>query len=141
MILVFLWVHSVWQSLGPSMLLQMKLFFFYGWIIFNSLYIPHLYTFVNGHLYCFQILAIMTSASMNIVVHISWWITLLSKYMPLGEIGGSYVNSGFFFFSFLRNLHTVFPVSTPTYIWEYFLTHTHMSQTHIRKYDSFFIEV
>ena len=35
-------LHSVWQSLGPSMSLQMALFcsFFYGWLIFHCIYVP-----------------------------------------------------------------------------------------------------
>ena len=40
-------VHSVWYSLGPSVLLQMALFHsFNGWVIFYYLYVPHLYPFL-----------------------------------------------------------------------------------------------
>ena len=36
-------LHSVWQSLGPSMLLQMTLFCsFYGWVTFHYIHVPHL---------------------------------------------------------------------------------------------------
>ena len=36
-------LHSVWESLDPSMLLQMALLgLFYGWVIFHSIYVPHL---------------------------------------------------------------------------------------------------
>ena len=36
-------IHSVWQSLGPSMLLQMTvLHSFYDWVIFHCISIPHL---------------------------------------------------------------------------------------------------
>ena len=64
---------------------------------------------VSGHLLCFHVLAIVTSAAMNIGVLVSFWIIVLSGYMPRSRIGhmtiGSYDNSTF---SFLRKLHIVF---------------------------------
>ena len=43
---------------------------------------------VDGHLGCFHVLALVTSASLNIEVHVSFRIMVLSGYMPRGGIAG-----------------------------------------------------
>ena len=64
-----------------------------------------IHSFVNGHLECFHVLAIVSSASVNNGVHVSFSILASSGYMARSGIAWSY---GGFIPSFLRNLHTIF---------------------------------
>ena len=56
---------------------------------------------VSGHLGCYRVLAIVNRIAMHIGVHGSFWIIVLSGYMPRDEISESYGHS---IFNFLRNL-------------------------------------
>ena len=114
-------LHLMWASLVPSMLLQMALFCWLSNIplcilcIYVCVYITHIYihihthTFfihssVNGHLGCFHLLAIANSAPVNTGMHVSFWISIFSRYTRRSRIAGLYGSS---IFSFLRSRHIV----------------------------------
>ena len=60
---------------------------YYSFYTYHSFFI---HSSVNGHLDCFHILAIVSSAAMNIGVHGSFPIMVFSGYMPSSGISGLY---------------------------------------------------
>ena len=81
------WLHSVWQSLDPSMCLHMVQFHSYLWLSDIPLYVCmyHIFFFhssVDGHLGYFHVLSIVNSAAVNIGVRVSFWVMIFFRYIP-----------------------------------------------------------
>ena len=72
---------------------------------YSIVYVYHIFfinSSVDGHLGGFFVLFIVNHASMNMGLHVSFWIVVLSEYTPKSGIAWSYGTSIF------RNLHTLF---------------------------------
>ena len=98
--------HSLWHSLGPSILLQMALFHsFSGWVIFHCIYVSQLvYPFLCQ--WSFELLPWLGYCKQCCKEHWNMYILsddFFSGYMSRSGIAGSYSSS---IFSFLRNLHS-----------------------------------
>ena len=91
-------LHSVWQSLGPSIFLQRTQFHSFLWLSNIPLYVS------DGHLGCFHILTFIKGAAVNTGVPVSFWIIVFSGHMPSSGISGSH---GCSIFRFLSKSHTV----------------------------------
>ena len=99
-------LHSIWQSSGPSMLLQMVLFcpfLMTEWYSILCMYLAFfIHSSVDGQLCCFHDLAIVNSIAMNIKVYVSFQIMVFLHIYAQSGIAGSYASSTF---NFLRNIH------------------------------------
>ena len=87
--IISFFLKAEWQSLG---------YIYHIFLIHSS---------ADGHLDCFHVLAIVRSAGINTGVHVSFWIVILSGYVPSSGIAESYGNSTFGFWG-TSILHTVF---------------------------------
>ena len=78
--------------------------------MYHSIVYMYHYFFIHspadGHLGCFDVLAIVNSAAVKIGIHVSLSILVSSLCMPNSGIAGSYDNS---IPSFLRNLRNCSP--------------------------------
>ena len=58
--------------------------------IYIDIHIFFIHLSVDGHLDCFQVLAIVNGAAMNPEVHVSFSVMVFSRYMPSSGIAGPY---------------------------------------------------
>ena len=69
-----------------SLLLQMAIFHsFYGLLLLCCRCVYHIFSIhlsVSRHIGCFQVLVTVNNTAINMGVHASFWIRVLSRYMP-----------------------------------------------------------
>ena len=98
-------LHSVWQSLGPSMFLQMASFHSFQWLIFHCIYVSHLDPFLCS--WVFRLLPCPGYCKQCCSEH--WGACIFSNYGFSPDIhpGMKLQDHMVTDFSFLRNLRTV----------------------------------
>ena len=115
--MVFVWLTSlIIISRSNHVAVNGIISFFFMAECYSIAYLSHIFfihLYVDEQQGCVHVLVTVNSAAMNIGVHVSLWIIVLSGYMPRNGIAGSYEVT---VFSFLRYWHNVSTVAVPTYI-------------------------
>ena len=75
-----------------------------------------IYSSVDRHLDFFHVLAIVNSATVNMGVHVSSWMKVLSRYMPRNYMPRNWIARSYssFIFSSLRTIYTIFHSGCPS---------------------------
>ena len=91
--------------------------FFVTRVIFHGIYKPHLYSSIHKHLGCFHISAIVNNPAINIVVHITFQISVFIFFgkIPSSGITESY---GIPIFHFFRKFCTIFHNTLPPAVYK-----------------------
>ena len=100
MVFVSLWLTSLSMIVSSFIHVAVNgiILFFYGWVACLCMYMYHIF-FIHLSMNICCWLDVVNSAAMNTRVHVSFWITVLSRYIP---------RTGVDIFIFLRTLYTVF---------------------------------
>ena len=88
----FSWLTSLSMMISRSIHVAENgiILFFFMAEYYSVVYMDHIFihSSVDGHLCCLQVLTIVNSAAVNIGLYVSFWIIVLSGYMPGSKTPG-----------------------------------------------------